>query len=43
MARDQSAHRKAFDENGQPDEVWNQRLWMRPGGYNIRAMRQLMY
>ena len=43
MVRDQRVHRRMFDENGQPDEVWNQRLWIQPGGYNMRSIRQEIF
>lgn len=43
MVRDQRVHRRMFDENGQPDEVWNQRLWIKPRGFTTSTLRQDQY
>ncbi|CBY19249.1 unnamed protein product [Oikopleura dioica] len=34
IVRDQTIHRELFDANGQPEEVWNQRIWLRPRGFH---------
>lgn len=43
MIRDNEVHRREYIENGSPEAVWNQRIWIRPDKYSIRAFKQGLY
>jgi len=43
MIRDNEVHRREYIENGSPEAVWNQRIWIRPDKYSVRAFKQGLY